>query len=57
MISSYKDYKEYLKADKKANHINSIWKSINSVNWQFLKVLRKCEYINNCISNNYKIGG
>lgn len=52
MIQSKADYKDYLKADRVANKIN-LKTALISPQWQFLKRLRYCEYITNCVSKRY----
>lgn len=57
MIQSKSDYKEYIKADKKANHIDSFVSQVTSPCWQYIKYLRKAEYAMNCLSVKYNILG
>ena len=54
MITSKKEYKEYLKADKKAREIDDSFKGklkhilYTDPTWKFQKKLRKVEYYQNC---------
>lgn len=47
MIQSKADYKEYLKADEKANSFSFPTKYVNVVR-KYLRCLRKIEYLTNC---------
>ena len=47
MITSKQEYKSFLAADKSANHISGIHALINK-RWQYIKCMRKVEYIKNC---------
>ena len=46
MITSYKDYKEYIEADFIANKLNRIG-SLFSPTWKYLRCLRKLELYSN----------
>lgn len=48
MISSKREYLEYLQADKKANHIGKDFRSRILITWKYIKCLRKLEYVLNC---------
>ena len=45
-IQSKADYREYLKADREVNHINTIFDEFNYT-WIFIKALRRYEYYSN----------
>ena len=57
MISCKADYKVYLKADRKANRLNSKFSMLKSIQWKYLKRLRFSEYVINCISDKYGLLG
>ena len=48
MISSKQDYKNYILADKKANHINDFYHNRLMITWKYLKCMRRLEYVVNC---------
>ena len=48
MISSKQDYKNYILADKKANHINDFYHNRLMITWKYLKCMRRLEYMVNC---------
>jgi serine O-acetyltransferase len=55
MIKSYTDYLEYLEADRVALHRRKTKSSILFDDiWNFQKIMRKCEYLENCKTGNFK---
>ena len=48
MISSKEDYKNYILADKEANHINDFHHNRLMITWKYLKCMRRLEYMVNC---------
>ncbi len=48
MITNYKEYKEYLQADRKANHVTCWLQTQKKVGWRYLKKVRRLEFAINC---------
>ena len=51
MICSKSDLEEYLQSDKKALGRKEKYPRLTDYIWKYEILLRKCEYINNCVKN------
>ena len=55
MIKSKADYKLYLSIDKKANGVTSFYSELRNELYRYVKLMRKCEFYNNCSKNIFAI--
>lgn len=51
MICSKSDLEDYLQSDKKALGRKEKYPRLTDYIWKYEILLRKCEYINNCVKN------